>query len=60
MEYIQMTLDMWMETKRKLNAELLGVRRSFVKIGYLLRQIDESKGYENDGYKSIADFAKGE
>lgn len=60
MEYIQMTLDMWLETKRKLNAELLGVRRSFVKIGYLLRQIDESKGYENDGYKSIADFAKGE
>ncbi len=60
MEYIQMTLDMWMETKRKLNAELLGVRRSFVKIGYLLRQIDEAKGYENDGYKSIADFAKGE
>lgn len=60
MEYIQMTLDMWMETKRKLNAELLGVRRSFVRIGYLLRQIDDSKGYENDGYKSIADFAKGE
>ena len=60
MEYIQMTLDMWLETKRKLNAELLGVRRSFVRIGYLLRQIDESKGYENDGYKSIADFAKGE
>ncbi len=60
MEYLQMTIDEWVSTKAKLQAELLGIRKSFVKIGYYLRKIDDSKGYENDGYKSIADFAKGE
>ena len=60
MEYYQMTINDWLAMKQKLQAELLGVRRSFVRIGYILRKIDESKGYENDGYKSIAEWAKGE
>ena len=49
MEYYQMTINDWLAMKQKLQAELLGVRRSFVRIGYILRKIDESKGYENDG-----------
>lgn len=60
MEYYQMTIDEWLGMKQKLQAELLGVRRSFVRIGFMLRKIDEVKGYENDGYKSIAEWAKGE
>ncbi len=59
-EYYQITLDDWMEMKQKLKKELLGVKQSFVQIGYTLRQIDDQKLYERDGYKSIAEFAKTE
>lgn len=60
MEYVQMTLNDWVEMKRKLRRELLGVKQSFVRIGYILRKIEDQKLYENDGYKSIAKFAKEE
>lgn len=60
MEYVQMTLNDWVEMKRKLRQELLGVKQSFVRIGYTLRKIEDQKLYENDGYKSIAEFAKEE
>lgn len=60
MEYIQMTLDDWAQMKQKLRQELLGVKQSFVRIGYALRKMDDEKLYERDGYKSIAEFAKAE
>ena len=60
MEYTQITLNDWMEMKQKLKQELLGVKQSFVRIGYALRRIDDAKLYEQDGYKSIAEFAKSE
>lgn len=60
MEYVQMTLDDWTQMKQKLRQELIGVKQSFVRIGYALRQIDDQRLYENDGYKSIAEFAKAE
>ena len=60
MEYVQMTLNDWIEIKQKLKQELLGVKQSFVRIGYVLRQIDDQKLYEQDGYKSVAEFAKAE
>ena len=60
MEYVQMTLNDWIEIKQKLKQELLGVKQSFVRIGYALRQIDDQKLYERDGYKSEAEFAKAE
>ena len=60
MEYVQMTLTDWVEMKQKLRRELLGIKQSFVRIGFMLRQIEEQKLYENDGYKSIAEFAKAE
>ena len=60
MEYTQITLNDWMEMKQKLKQELLGVKQSFVRIGYALRKIDDAKLYEQDGYKSIAEFAKAE
>lgn len=60
MEYTQITLNDWLEMKQKLKQELLGVKQSFVRIGYVLRKIDDEKLYEQDGYKSVAEFAKSE
>lgn len=60
MEYVQMTLDDWLQVKQKLRQELLGVKQSFVRIGYALRKIEDQKLYEQDGYKSITEFAKAE
>ena len=60
MEYVQMTLSDWLNMKHKLKMELQGVKQSFVRIGYVLRKIDDQKLYEQDGYKSIAEFAKEE
>lgn len=60
MEYVQMTLNDWIEMKQKLKQELLGVKQSFVRIGYALRKIEDQRLYEQDGYKSIAEFAKAE
>lgn len=60
MEYVQMTLDDWVQMKQKLKQELLGVKQSFVRIGYVLRKIEDQKLYERDGYKSIAEFAQAE
>ena len=60
MEYIQLTLDDWIQMKQKLRQELIGVKQSFVRIGYALRQIEDQKLYERDGYSSIAEFAQAE
>lgn len=60
MEYVQMTLTDWMEVKHRLKMELQGVKQSFVRIGFVLRKIDDQKLYEQDGYKSVAEFAKAE
>lgn len=60
MEYVQITLNDWVQMKQKLKQELIGVKQSFVRIGYALRQIDDQKLYERDGYKSIAEFAQAE
>ncbi len=45
MEYVQMTLDDWVQMKQKLRQELIGVKQSFVRIGYALRQIDDQRLY---------------
>lgn len=58
MEYVQMTLNDWMNIKQELEKELRGAAAGFVRIGYLLRKIEETKGYENDGSKSLAEWAK--
>ena len=67
MEYKQITLTEWLDIKQKLKQnissakdKLNGLKKDFVRIGYLLRKIDDNKLYEQDGYKSIAEFAKAE
>lgn len=60
MEYVQITLNDWLSMKRRLQQELVGLKQSIVRTGYILRQIEDSRGYELDGYKSLAEFAKEE
>lgn len=57
MEYVQLTLDHWMEMKEALDREFRLQQASFVKAGYLLRQIEKTKAYEMDGSKSLAEWA---
>ena len=57
MEYVQMTLNDWMSVKNELEQELRNAAAGFVRIGYLLRKIEESEGYKNDGYKTLAEWA---
>ena len=57
-KYVQMTLNDWLLLKGQLEAELRGAAAGFVRIGYLLRKIKETKGYENDGSKSLTEWAK--
>lgn len=67
MEYKQMTLAEWLDIKQKLKQDissakdkLNGLKKDFVRISYLLRKIDDNELYKQDGYKSIAEFAKAE
>jgi len=46
--------------KDQLRRELNNVRQSYVRVGYILRKMDESKAYEAGGYKSVAEFAEKE
>lgn len=58
MEYVQMTLTDWMNMKGQLELELRNASASFVRIGYLLRRIDESEGYRNEGFETLAEWAQ--
>ena len=60
MEYVQMTLDDWMDLKRKLRQEITSVKKSFVRIGCALHRIRDERLYEQDGYKSVGEFAREE
>lgn len=60
MDYIQMTLDDWMSIKKELEEELRGAAAGFVRIGYLLRKIEETQGYKQDGCDSLTEWAEQE
>lgn len=60
MEYLQLSLEEYEKSKKEIMQELGGVVKSFVRIGWQLTRIDRSGAYKNDGYSSIADFAKNE
>lgn len=60
MEQIQIIANEWQHLKEKMKHELMGIKQSFVWIGYALRQIEDKKLYEQDGYKSVTEFAKAE
>lgn len=60
MEYRQITLTEWQDMKKEIERDLLNVKLAFVRIGYNLRKIEDQELYRQDGYKSIAEFAKAE
>lgn len=60
MEYQQITLTEWQDMKKEIERDLLNVKLAFVRIGYNLRKIEEKELYRQDGYTSIAEFAKEE
>ena len=60
MDYVQMTLDDWMSLKKEIKEEFIKASASFVRIGYLLRKAEDSEGYKNDGYDSLAEWARDE
>lgn len=57
MEYHQVTINEWLEMKEWLRKELNNIRHSYVVVGYILRTMEETKAYEAEGYKSVAEFA---
>ncbi len=60
MEYVQMTLNDWLSLKKEIAEEFARASASFVRIGYLLRKAEDSEGYKNDGYDTLAEWARDE
>ena len=60
MEYLQLSMEEYTQSKREIRENLGGIVKSFVHIGWRLTQIDRSGAYKVDGYQNIADFAKNE
>lgn len=60
MEYTQLTINDWLAMKSELEEELRGAAAGFVRIGYLLRKVDESEGYKQDGCDSLTEWAEKE
>lgn len=60
MDYVQLTLDDYIQCKTEIKENLTGIVKGFVKIGWQLTRISASKAYTMDGYNSITEFAKAE
>ena len=60
MEYVQLTLEDYQQSKKEIKENLGGIVKSFVRIGWQLTRINATGAYAMDGYKSIAEFAQNE
>ncbi len=60
MEYMQLSMDDYIQSKNEIKQELGGIVKSFVRIGWQLTRIDKSGAYKHDGYNNISEFAKTE
>lgn len=60
MEYMQLSMDDYIQSKNEIKQELGGIVKSFVRIGWQLTRIEKSGAYKHDGYNTIAEFAKAE
>ena len=59
-EFHQITIQEYLDWKEDLRRRLAEAANNFVGIGFRLKQIRDSKGYEQDGYTSVFDFAEKE
>ena len=60
MEYTQLSMDDYIQSKNEIKQELGGIVKSFVRIGWQLTRINNSEAYKHDGYNTITEFAKAE
>jgi hypothetical protein len=60
MEYVQLTLEDYTQSKEEIKKELGGIVKSFVRIGWQLTRINKTQAYQMDGYKSVTEMAKAE
>ena len=60
MEYLQMTMDDYIQSKNEIKKDMVGIVKSFDRIGWLLTRINRSAAYKMDGYSTITEFAKAE
>lgn len=60
MEYMQLTLDDYIQSKEEIKKDLGGIVKGFVRVGWQLARINATEAYKMDGYKSLAEFAKAE
>ena len=60
MEYMQLSMDDYIQSKNEIKQELGGIVKGFVRIGWQLTRINKSEAYKHDGYNTIAEFAKAE
>lgn len=60
MEYMQLSMDDYIQSKNEIKQELGGIVKNFVRIGWQLTRIDKSGAYKHDGYNTIAEFARTE
>lgn len=60
MEYMQLSMDDYIQSKNEIKQELGGIVKSFMRIGWQLTRIDKSGAYKHDGYNTIAEFARTE
>ncbi len=49
MEYVQLSMDEYIQSKNDIKNNLGGMVKSFVRIGWQLTRIDRSGAYINDG-----------
>ena len=60
MEYIQLSMDDYIQSKNDIKNNLGTIVKSFVRIGWQLSRIDKSEAYKNDGHNTVFEFAKAE
>ena len=53
----QITIQDWLEWKEDIRNRLQETSENFIVIGYRLKQMRESRMYEQEGYRSLSEFA---
>lgn len=59
-EYHQITFDEYLSVKQEIATRLRNMADDYIAVGYLLRRIEESEAYLQDGFKTLSEFAKSE
>lgn len=60
MEYMQLSMDEYIQSKNEIKNEIYGIAKSFVRIGWQLDRIEKSEAYKLDGYENFGEFVKAE